>query len=603
MLHQFHRRPVVYIHGKDNLKIDISRFVVTVTTQRSIGQPVSNCTVTLVNTPGDHTSGNDSLFLSASEWISLIKRIVRPQQIVSVQMYPEEEFDEDGSPVYVEETFIGLIDILHQNENYEGGQPSISYQFSAAGLLGKILTKETIVGSQVLAMFKFPELEKALGQKSKDFFNMVRGLTAEGGSVFIGNPKPSGAIQYIVSNAIRFREFLAVKPDGTADMVEFDIGTANEASLSQILDITTLKYEYLFGVELSVYTGTIWNYILRTLDTRFYEAFIDTTQFKIQDTSYVRKDYVPKTPIVETREKIVIRPIPFSYRFMDKIYETDELNKRLQEDWSYWEDLPYCAELYRSDLLSTDLSKSDAQHFNWFTMTYNNSIIAPPGSTLATFGYAAPLINIQGVKEFGLRELSYETKNPFNYKELQDSINKAKKEDKPAEIKDEGQSVLALNLQSKKNRVMEWNSFPYYEYGQISVNGSRKYRIGTKIKLLEQEYSYTLRDENGKVKEYFGKGMEYYVTAVEHSSTVGRDTRTRLTLSKGIPIIEGDAEGNPVRDYLSATYKNRIDVGKEYAFAKYVSDEKIREEDEKKKELEKQTALTAKPDKELKGTK
>ncbi len=594
MINQYHRKPVVYIHATDG-KIDLSRYVMSVSTQRQIGQPVSSCSVTLANVPGAEPNGNSNLYLNAAEWISLIKKIVRPQQIVSIQMYPEEQAAAQEQE-YIQETFIGLIDILHTNENYEGGQPTVSYQFSAAGLLGKILTKESIVGSQVIAMLNNPKLSELLGQRWTDFFKTVRGLTDEGNSVFIGNPNTSGAIQYILSNAVRFREFLAIKPDGTGELVEFDAGTYSKESIDQILEMQTLKYEYLFGVELSVYTGSIWNYILRTLDMRFYETYIDTTKFKKQGSNSY-----------ETREKLVIRPIPFSYRFMDSIYEADEKDRRIEEQWVYWEDLPVSGEFKRSDVISTDLSVNDSQHFNWFTMQYNNSMIAPPGSGLSTFGYSAPLINPQGIKEFGLREMNYETKNPFNFKELQDDFNKASTEGKPVEFSKEGESVLSLNLQSKKNRVMEWNSFPYYEYGQVTVNGTSKIRIGTKIRLLQQEYCYTLKNASGAIETYTGTGMEYYVAGVEHSYSVGRDTRIRITVQKGIPIITSNTDQHPVKVYLEATYKNRIDVGKQYLLLQ--EEQKKEKIAEQKKAAEKLVSAAvivqkkAKPFKETKSKK
>lgn len=592
MITQYHRKPVVYIHATDG-RIDVSRYVMSISTQRSIGQPVSSCTVTLANVPGAEPNGNSNLYLNAAEWISLIKKIIRPQQIVSIQMYPEDQAAADEI-TYIQETFIGLIDILHQNENYEGGQPTVSYQFSAAGLLGKILTKESIVGSQVIAMLSNPKLSELLGQRWSDFFKMVRGLTDEGSSVFVGNPDTSGAIQYILSNAVRFREFLAIKPDGTGQLVEFDAGTSAKESIDQILDMKTLKYEYLFGVELSVYTGTIWNYILRTLDMRFYETFIDTTHFRKQGSN-----------TYETREKLVIRPIPYSYKFMDAIYETDEKDRRIEEGWIYWEDLPVSGEFKRSDVLSIDLSSNDSQHFNWFTMQYNNSMIAPPGSGLSTFGYSAPLINPQGIKEFGLREMNYETKNPFNFSKLQEDINKANTEEKPVEFSKEGESVLSLNLQSKKNRVMEWNSFPYYEYGQVTVNGNRKIRIGTKIRLMQQEYCYTLKNASGTIETYAGIGMEYYVTGVEHTYAVGRDIRTRITVQKGIPIIASDTTNHPVKIYLEATYKNRIDVGKQYLLMQEETDrlKKLAEQKKAAEKLVNAAVLTKKKQKPLKPTK
>lgn len=593
MLHQYHRKPVVYIHGKEGA-IDISRFVITATTQRAIGQPVSSCTVTLVNAPGANPNGNSNLFLSAAEWISLMKKIIRPQQVVSILMYPEDGIDEQGNATFVEDTFIGLIDIIHQNENYEGGQPSISYQFSAGGLLGKILTKEAIVGSQVLAVLNNPKLTEILGQKWSDFFRGVRGLTEKGDNVFIGNPNPSTAIKFILSHAVRFRKFLAIKSDGTGELVDFDAGTSTEESINQILDMKSLKYEYLFGPELSVYTGTIWNYILRTLDTRFYETFIDTTPFKKKNAS-----------TYQTREKIIIRPIPYSYRFMDKIYEKDETDRRLDEGWIYWEDLPVSGEFNRDDVLSTDLSCSDSQHFNWFTMQYANSMLAPPGSGISVFGYSSPLINPQGIMEFGLREMGYETKNPFNFKELQDSINTAKAEDKPAQFSKEGESVLTLNLQSKKNRVMEWHSFPYYEYGQVTVNGNRNIRIGTKIKLLQQEYCYTLKNAGGSIETYSGIGMEYYVTLVEHSYTVGRDVRTRITVQKGIPIITDNTDNHPVKVFLENAYKNRIDVGKQILLIQKEADrqKKLASQRELKKKLVGAGVIAQKKTKKLKETK
>lgn len=582
MLKQYHRQPIVYIHGADG-HIDLSRFVQSISTQKSIDRPVSSCSITLVNSSGATPQGNNNLFMASYEWLSFIKKVVRPQQVISIQLFPKEE---------EKETFIGLIDVLNDNESYEGGQPSISYSFSAAGLLGKILTKEAIVGSQILAMFTNPELEQALGQSYKDFFNMVRGLTDKGGSFFIGNPDTGGAIKYILSNAIRFREFIAVNPDGIAQLIPFNIGTENEESLNQILDLQVLKYEYLFGVELSTYTGSIWNYLLRTLDTRFYETFIDTTLFTIKG-------------ITTTREKVVIRPIPFSYRFMDEVYETSERDKRLQENWGYWEDLPVTASYTKRDIINKNMSISDSQHFNWFTMNYNNSIIAPPGSSLATFGYSSPLINVQGIKEFGLRELQYETKNPFNFEKLQKSYQEADKNGTAVNFSQEEESVLHLNLQSKKNRIMEWFSFPYYENGQISVNGDYLPRIGTRVQLLEQEYCYSLKVSDTEVKTFIGKGMEYYVNGIENVYSVGRDIRTRITLSRGMPIITENGKNHPVKEYLKYVYSIRIDVGKEYLYQQELSRaKKLKEEAETKKKLEEaKTIPTAPPKKDLKNTK
>ncbi|MCA0388468.1 MAG: peptidoglycan recognition protein family protein [Bacteroidetes bacterium] len=518
----------------------MSRFVQSISINKAIGRNISSCSIQLAPAPGETT--RDTI-LNNVMWKSLVMRLMRPYQLIWVKL----------NRLNSEYTFIGLIDIPKESINQNSAQPSQALTISASSILGKTLISESIVGSQILASFTGKEHEAMIkewfGQDGYDFMKFSRGLDKDGKSVFLNTPDK--AIQWILQNGIRQRKFLVYNDAGQARKVQIGDILDFRGNAEKISSVRVLKNEFLFGPELSIYTGNLWNYLEQCIDSRFYEMFTEIDSYKTDDGTS------------RTVDKLIIRPIPYSYKKIDRLRQKELDSKGLKansDEWLYFDDLPISLVTSTRDIRQLNFSITDKEYFNYFTLEYNNSILAPQGSDLSLFGYSPPIINGEGLMEFGLRELKLTSRNPMNFgREHQEYDDARKKKESIGAIEPGALARAHESLMTKREKGLEWYGFPYLENGQIIVPGDETIKLGTRLQIADKEYFYVIDTVDG-LKPFSGRGMEYYIQSIQHTWSVGSEFQTNLGLIRGIPVITDNDASDMIYKYFEYIWKTKFDT-------------------------------------------
>lgn len=524
----------------DRVFIDLSRFVQSISINKAIGRNIASCTIQLAPAPGETTR---DMILNNVMWKSLVMRLMRPYQLIWVKL----------NRLNSEYTFIGLIDIPKETINQNSAQPSQMLTISASSILGKTLITESIVGSQILASFVGEEhnarIKEWFGQDGFDFMKFCRGLDKDGNSVFLNTPDK--AIQWILQNGIRQRKFLIYDDAGQAHKVQISELLDFRGNADKISSVQVLKNEFLFGPELSTYTGNLWNYLEQCIDSRFYEMFTEIYSYKKEDGT------------TQTVDKIIIRPIPYSFKKIDKFRENERRGKNLtvnSDEWPYFDDLPISLVTSIRDIRQQNFSITDKEYFNYFTLEYNNSILAPQGSGLSLFGYSPPIINGEGLMEFGLRELKLISRNPMNFGRDNKEYDEARRKKGEIGTFEPGAFDKAQeSLITKREKGLEWYGFPYLENGQIIIPGDETIKLGTRLQIADKEYFYVIDTVDG-LKPFSGRGMEYYIQSIQHTWSVGSEFQTNLGLIRGIPVITSDDGNDMIYKYFEYIWKTKFDT-------------------------------------------
>lgn len=517
----------------DSGVIDLSRFVQSISINKAIGRNIASCTMQLAPAPGKTTR---DVILSNVMWKSLVMRLMRPYQLIWVKL----------NRFNPEFTFIGLIDIPRESINQNSAQPSQMLTISASSILGKTLITESIVGSQILASFVGEEFQAMIkewfGQDGFDFMKFCRGLDKDENSVFLNTPDK--AIQWILQNGIRQRKFLIYNDEGLARKVQISEVLDFRGNAEKISSVKVLKNEFLFGPELSTYTGNLWNYLEQCIDSRFYEMFTEIDSYKKEDGT------------TRTVDKIIIRPIPYSYKKIDRLRKIQTNS----DEWPYFDDLPISISTTINEIRQQNFAITDKEYFNYFTLEYNNSILAPQGSALALFGYSPPIINGEGLMEFGLRELKLASRNPMNFGRANKEYDDARRNKGSIEVIEPGALDIAHeSLITKREKGLEWYGFPYMENGQITIPGGDEVKLGTRLQIADKDYFYVVDTVDG-LKPFSGRGMEYYIQSIQHTWSVGSEFQTNVGLIRGIPIITKNDDSDMIFKYFEWLWKTKFDT-------------------------------------------
>lgn len=541
----------------DRVYIDLSRFVQSISINKAIGRNIASCTMQLAPAPGKTTS---DMILNNVMWKSLVMRLMRPYQLIWVKL----------NRFNPEFTFVGLIDIPRESINQNSAQPSQMLTISASSILGKTLITESIVGSQILASFVGKEFEAKIkewfGQDGFDFMKFCRGLDKDGNSVFLNTPDK--AIQWILQNGIRQRKFLIYDDAGQARKVQISDVLDFRGNAEKISSVKVLKNEFLFGPELSTYTGNLWNYLEQCIDSRFYEMFTEIDSYKMEDGT------------TRTVDKIIIRPIPYSYKKIDRFREKEREGKKPlinSDDWPYFDELPISVSTTINEIRQQNFAITDKEYFNYFTLEYNNSILAPQGSALSLFGYSPPIINGEGLMEFGLRELKLTSRNPMNFGRANKEYDDAKRNKGEISSFEPGALDIAHeSLITKREKGLEWYGFPYMENGQITIPGDETVKLGTRLQIADKDYFYVVDTIDG-LKPFSGRGMEYYIQSIQHTWSIGSEFQTNVGLIRGIPIITENDDNDMIYKYFEYIWKTKFDTLPYYRKPEQKSTEEINE--------------------------
>src|SRR5690606_8278755 len=100
----------------------------------------------------------------------------------------------------------------------------------------------------------------------------------------------------------------------------------------------------------------------------------------------------------------------------------------------------------RDMVINEQLGTSDFELKNLFQVYFNTSIIGSANSHLGKFGYQFPVVNLESVEKFGLRDLVVSS-FLLNIDDVRDSYNKAQKE---------GTGTTISAETAKKNGLLEY---------------------------------------------------------------------------------------------------------------------------------------------------
>ncbi len=494
---------------------DLSPFVQSIRTYNSVNQPVG--TLNLVLNPSLDKLG--VITITSDAFINYWRQKIKINSVISVKI-------NRNSKVH---SFLGFVDQVYPSITVSDSSSSRMLVVNCSMLLPKLLMRDNIVNSPILS--SNPKIQSELGDRVK-FFSWMRGLTADGKSPFVNRPEE--AVKYILENMPATH----IQMGGDFTPQTFFSNSFADINGRPLMDFTFLNGEYLFDVNLTTYTGPIYNYILSCIDKDFYQVFTETTT----------------SPDGLARNRFVIRPKPFSFKNYNSPVNTSALT-----GWPFFEDLSKNLDgtdkfmITADGRLSENLSVSDFETKNYFTINFLNSLIASQSSYLSKFGLSFPIVNIDGVKKFGLRDLMM-TSRLINYKKIVDENNTAIAGSQLKNIDGltetalfSGNNSMLDYLLNKREKGVEWFAYPYFASGQITVPGDDAYKIGERFFYAKQPYYDLVNDV------LIGNGVYYHVDSVAHSFVFGSFFTTTLGLSRGLPDNVGS-------DWLNQNRKNFVSI-------------------------------------------
>lgn len=543
---------VNYIRSIDAVEkpFRIERFVQSFSITKNLKQPVHSFQLTL-SPVSTKPSGDNFIYFTEQSLLDYWQQVIRKYCLISctINIADDENY-----------TFLGLVDQAFPTVTSQNSA-SKSFQVNCSLLLPKLLMSDRILVSQSLLDRNDPLLREVFGEKM-EAMRYLRGLDPAGRSPFI-NRNPGEAIEYILANMISVKDVWRFNPDGSpgekAEMDQYLGFRREDSSLKKfpglsdeayrkVINISTLKSEVIFNPELSVFQGTTLQYINSVIDNDFYEHYYETITLKKEE----ERKLLYNIPY----NSINIRPIPFSYRNLLAFKRSDpELDVFAEEDdsgWTYWDDLDRID--FTSEMrLSENLSENDKEIFNYFETQFINSVLAPPGSSISTLGYNFPIVNLDSVRQFGLRPLKMKSIAFLNFDGIAAEFN-----EKGAFEPDPGFSKrMKDSLMVKRDKAVEWYCYPHFETGQITAIADPAYQVGKILRYRDKPYSIAVRID-GKTKIYEGTGMEYYISGVQYMYSAPGIFVVNLSLTRGQPLlINGE---NLVTKYYKANRRSFIDA-------------------------------------------
>jgi len=479
--------PEVIIHRMDGTTFNASDFVQSIQIKKSVNQPVATMNITF--NPAREGKLNDNI--THPKIISYLKRNIKVQDVISVKIDDKSE----------KHSFLGFVDSPSENVSAFNTSTSYSYSINCSLLLPKLLLRDSIANAPALSTDA--TVVKQLGNDRVQFFTWMRGLTKDGKSPFIGLPEE--AVKWILEKAPAMNVNLGnnITPKSFASEAKGRI----EGTLQSLINFQFIEGELLFSPFLSTFTGPILNYIYACLDEFFYEVFFDTT---------TRNGLAYNT--------MVIRPKPFSFK---EYYNAS----RYIGNWLYTEDMYKDAIRVNSSMrLQQELAKSDYDLKNFFWINFENSLIANASLNLGIFGVQFPIINLKSIKKYGLRELNA-TSTTINLNEVISQYNERIKSEEIVTLDHlvAKQENRMLNyLLDKREKLVEWHAFPFYESGRIVFPYNSGFELGKY--LFYEDYTYY---DIEKDKEYLG--TYFYIHTVEESFSYGSQPKTVLGVNRGAP--------------------------------------------------------------------
>ncbi|KAF0140172.1 MAG: hypothetical protein FD122_2679 [Stygiobacter sp.] len=508
---------------KNNKVYDLSEFVQSMQITKSLRNPVGSFSVVLNPT----LSANGKVGILTNKIFNEINAMLAVNDVIAGKIDKRSK----------RHSFLGLTSQHIEVGSSMGGQTSRSIMITGGFALPKMLLRDSIIMAPSLSVTPEVLADPVLKERAQ-FFEFLRGVKDEK-SPFLDTPEV--AVKYILNNAVATnikiydgKEIKSLFPPADSGIKDYNG--------NYMCNFKFLGRESLYGSALSSYSGNLLNYIHECLDKEFYEVFFDTTS---------GSDGIPYNTMT-------IRTKPFSHREMEN-------PQSYFYDWTYWEDLTKDAVTVKyEDIFERQIGKSDYELKNFFRVNQPNVLVA---QALGDFGLNFPIININSIKRHGLRALEIDSRSLVDTRKLVDEYNRlisigsgksfleiimeyARQRNSfvypKTEVKLSSKVVSLANVDmqppaarsfgaeifeglfSKRDKIVEWYAFPYYEAGTLRMPHNEEVTIGRLINLPEYEYYFPL---DGKVY----KGIKIYPTDVTHTFNYGQIAETRAVVTNGQP--------------------------------------------------------------------
>ena len=391
--------------------------------------------------------------------------------------------------------FLGMIDRIYEGKISDSGNVGRTVNINCSLLVPKMLIKDSIPNSPVLSADK-EYLEPRLGENRLKFWTYLRGAEIDSKD-YPFNSEPIKGIKWVLQNMPGTNIDNSPFRETIKEMI--DNNTTDVDGVS-IFNFEMLNNEIMFDPSNSVFFGTVYEYIRKFLDNYFYEMFFDTVKGKNG----------------KTYNSMTIRTKPFSYSDNEK------------RGWKLWDDLDTV--VFKSEFRTREeLGTDEFELRNFFSTTYTSSLIANQETALGKLGAMFPVIHLESIKEYGLRELAVNSTN-LNIRELTAEIKK-KLESGETPTEEEKREEFKWLLE-KRDKVFQWNACnELFEKGTLTALGNSEYRIGRKLFYQDKEYFYQYNDLKNQAQKF--TGVEYYIKSTANSWTYGAEWFTAMQLVRG----------------------------------------------------------------------
>ncbi|MBI1931583.1 MAG: hypothetical protein HYS24_03525 [Ignavibacteriales bacterium] len=478
-------KPKVQLQNPDN-KFDLSEFVQSVRITKSVSRPVNSMSIVL----NPAVEGNLSTTITHNKVVNHLLKQIGLNSIISAKI------DQSAK----KHTFLGFVDHVVPTYSVNNNSTQRTITVNVSELLGKALTRDNIINAPQLA--NNPTIREVLGDDRVQWFDWMRGYVGGTTHNVFAKGTPEEVIKFILEKTA---------------LMNVDIGEKDKVSIKsyinpKLLDVDglpMLRLDFLGGESiydkgLTTFAGPILQYIQQAIDLAWYELFFDTT---------TGKNGLPYA-------SMIVRPKPFCYKNYQSPVQSNVLS-----GWKYFEDLP-AVEINQEDKILDTCGQSDYELKNTFRVNFAQSLVASANTRLSKFGLSYPITNLESVKKFGMRELTV-TSNMINFAGIATNWNNAVENKEIPNFNKLTNSELQFILE-KREKIVEFHGFPYFNSGQMRLVGNENIRHGSKL-IDKDGYYYDVENKTSI------KGIEYYVDTIAHNYHAGSFFTTDVSLQRGAP--------------------------------------------------------------------
>ena len=471
---------IKFLSNESDVSKDLSQSVIAFQVQKNMNQLAGSFQIVMV----PRQSLESENFQADSKMLSYIYRNIHPMDLISIGV------ESDGGMM------LGIVDNVFRSRTTYNNQ--VTSQIIVRGRdFGKILIEDNILAAPSSDDGYRDRLIDKMGEtgiikKYEDvsqhplcqFRTENRAPSHEakdgspGGRSFL-NTTISDAVKYILQNLTSLR--LKMTFDGRKDI-----------SAHEILTYITSERDgdELGNDTINLSEGSIGNFVLSVVDRELYEIFIET--------------YL-ETPA------LVIRPKPFD-RLGDIVTGVGGDKKIINKsDKFVWEQTKNILngelfhEIAEQDIIQFNMGVSDYETFSVYLHYPRQAVI---GAAFEDANIFFPLHDFSAITRYGLK-IKRTVTNLINLEKDETKIIK-NKSDKDHLIR------------GFRDRIFNWYRYnPILESGTITVRGHDYYKLGDKIKLVDEIA------QNGQ------RGILGYLTGYSHQWQYGGLFTTTLQLIRG----------------------------------------------------------------------